>query len=190
MWPPHFELRCTDMQATAQRYRLDRSRSAECARERMQASNMMQNRPFVLLLILELAGSGCAALDRAHDCSGVADIVNGALVDVRFDAPDAGDPEAYQRFAATYDDVSKQIGSLSIEDAALAKAVGSYRDVLDRAAKHSRAFAKEMASSGSDTKAERRSSERRLERIRAQAKTDLTREASAVRKINTLCHPR
>jgi hypothetical protein len=138
--------------------------------------------------MVDLAGSGCAALERAHDCSGLVDLVNDGLVDVRFEAPDAGDPETYERFAATYDDVAKQIGELSIDDAALAKAAGSYREVLERAAKHSRSYASQL--SGSDDKADRKSAERRMEKVRAQAKTDLTREASAVRKINTLCHPR
>ena len=53
--------------------------------------------------VLVLAGAlGCTALERAHDCSGLVDIVNGGLVDVRFEAPDAGDPDTYERFAATY----------------------------------------------------------------------------------------
>lgn len=149
---------------------------------------MMSNWLSILLLFAQLASAGCTSLERAHDCDGLADIVNRGLVDVRFDAPDAGDAETYERFAATYDDVSKRIEQLTIEDAALAKAAGSYRDVLERAAKQSRAYARELTSSA--TKSDRRSAERRMEKIRAQAKTDLSREAAAVRKLNTLCHPR
>ncbi len=152
---------------------------------------MMPNRLLAFFVALQLAGAGCTALERAHDCSGVVDIVNGGLGDIRFDAPDAGDPETYERFAATYDDVSKKIELLAIDDTALTKAVESYRDVLQRAAKHSRAYARELAGKADKTsKGGRRSVERRLEKLRAQAKTDLSREASAVRKLNTLCHPR
>jgi hypothetical protein len=152
---------------------------------------MMPNPLLASLFALQLAGAGCTALERAHDCVGVVDIVNGSLGDIRFDAPDAGDPETYERFASTYDDVSKRIELLAIEDAALAKAVESYGDVLERAARQSRAYARELTKKADNTsKGERRSAERRMEKLRAQAKTELSREASAVRKLNTLCHPR
>jgi hypothetical protein len=152
---------------------------------------MMPNRILAFSLALQPAGAGCTALERAHDCGGVVDIVNGSLSDIRFDAPDAGDAETYERFATTYEDVSKKIELLAIEDTALAKAVESYRDVVQRAAKQSRAYARELTNSASNNdKAGRRSAERRMEKLRAQAKTELSREASAVRKLNTLCHPK
>src|SRR5687768_1209399 len=105
----------------------------------------MPNRPFSFsFAVLLLGANACTALERASDCGGVIDIVNDGLDVVRFDAPDAGDTETYERFAATYDDVSKQISALAIEDAALAKAVGTYREIMDRAAKNSRAYAGEL----------------------------------------------
>jgi len=131
--------------------------------------------------------AGCSALERMHDCDSVVDVVNTGLEDVRFDAPDAGDVDAYEHIAIAYDDVSKRIEAIAIGDAALAKAVGSYREIVERAARNSRAYAREL--NPGQTKSDRRTAERRLEKIRAQAKSDLGREASAVRKINVLCHP-
>lgn len=132
---------------------------------------------------------GCSALERAHQCGGLAEIVNSGLEEVRFDAPDAGSGESYERFALAYDQANERIEALGIDDPALSKVVGSYREILDRAAKHSRAYAHELVTRGA-SKGERRSAERRIERIRAQAKNDLAREASTIRKINAVCHPR
>jgi len=147
----------------------------------------MPKQPFPLALCALLLGAGgCTALERTHDCGGVIDIVNGGLEAVRFDAPDAGDAETYARFASAYDEISNQISIISIEDATLSKTVGSYREILDRAANNSRAYARELESRSS--KAERRSSDQKLEKIRSRAKTDLGREAALVRKINSLCH--
>lgn len=148
----------------------------------------MPKRPFPICLgALLLVASSCTALERTHDCSGVIDVVNGGLEAVRFDAPDAGDAETYVRFAAVYDEVSNQIATMPIEDATLSKTVSSYREILDRAAKNSRAYARELENRS--TKAERRSSDQKLEKLRSRAKTDLGREAALVRKINQLCQP-
>ena len=148
----------------------------------------MPKPPFpTFLCALLLAANGCTALERAHDCGGVIDIVNGGLEAVRFDAPDAGDAETYQHFASAYDEMSNQIALIPIEDTTLAKTIGSYREILDRAANNSRAYARELENRSS--KAERRSSDQKLEKIRSRAKTDLGREAALVRKINSLCHP-
>ena len=148
----------------------------------------MQKRPFPISLCAILLGAaGCAALERTHDCGGVIDVVNAGLDAVRFDAPDAGDPETYDRFATAYDEVSNQIAAMPIDDATLSKTIGSYREILDRAAKNSRAYARELENRSS--KSERRSSDQKLEKLRSRAKTDLGREAALVRKINSLCHP-
>jgi hypothetical protein len=141
---------------------------------------------FLPLFIVVLV-AGCSALERMHDCDSVVDVVNAGLEDVRFDAPDAGSDDAYEHIATAYDDVSKRIEALEIGDTALAKAVGTYREIVERAARNSRAYAREL--NPGQTSRDRRAAERRLEKIRAQARSDLGREASAVRKINALCRP-
>lgn len=131
----------------------------------------------------------CGALTRAQECEAVIEVVNSGLADARFAAPDAGrDAEAYEAIAGTYDDVGKKLEALELTDAALAKAVAAYRELVDRSANHSRSYARELASRPRSRGA-RRSWERRLERLRNQARADVTREASVVRKLNTLCHP-
>jgi hypothetical protein len=66
--------------------------------------------------------------------------------------------------------------------------VASYREVTERAAKHSRSYSEALAGTPRSKK-ERADHEARLTRIRAQAKGDLTKEATVVRKLNAVCHP-
>lgn len=145
--------------------------------------------PAVALAALTLATGGCGALRRAHDCESVVEIVNEGLANIRFEAPDAGrDGPAYERIASTYEDLGRRLAELPLSDGALSKAVASYRELIERVAKHSRDYAREL-SSPATSKAERKSLEQRLKRIRNQAKTDVAREAALVRKINTVCAP-
>ena len=81
-----------------------------------------------------------------------------------------------------------RLDALAPSDATLAKAVESYREVTDRAAKQSRSYSEALAVMPKSKK-ERTDKEARLTRIRTQAKADAAKEATAVRKLNAVCHP-
>lgn len=143
----------------------------------------------IISLISVLAPMGCGALKRVHECEAVIETVNTSLEGIGVQVPDAGSSSAaYEQVAVAYDDLVKRIGQLQIDDAALEKALANYREVIERAAKHSRAFSAELATRAKSRNA-KRNKEARLDRIRALAKGDLAREASAVRRLNALCHP-
>lgn len=140
-------------------------------------------------LIAILAAAGCGALKRVHECEAVIEAVNTGLEGIGVQVPDAGSSsEAYEQIAVAYDDLTKRIEQLQVEDAALAKALASYKEVTERAAKNSRAFGAELATRAKSRSA-RKAQEAQLNRIRTLAKSDLAREASAIRKLNALCHP-
>jgi hypothetical protein len=136
-----------------------------------------------------LATVGCGALKRVHECEAVIETVNVGLEGIEVQVPDAGSSSAaYEQIAISYDELTKRIDQLQVEDTALAKALATYREVTERAAKHSRAFGAELAARGK-TRNEKKNREAQLNRIRSLAKSDLAREVSAVRKLNALCHP-
>jgi predicted nucleic acid-binding Zn-ribbon protein len=133
--------------------------------------------------------SGCGAVKRVHECQGVIEVVNSGLSDLHVQVPDAGaSPNAYGQIADAYEALGKRLDELAPSDSSLAKAVASYREVTERAAKHSRSYSEALASLPRSKK-ERADHEARLTRIRAQAKGDLTKEATVVRKLNAVCHP-
>ena len=133
--------------------------------------------------------AGCGALKRVHECEAVIETVNTGLEGIEVQVPDAGSSSAaYEQIAVAYDDLAKRIDQLQVEDVALAKALVSYKEVTERAAKHSRAFGAELAARPKSRNA-RKNQEAQLNRIRTLAKADLAREATAVRKLNALCHP-
>jgi hypothetical protein len=139
--------------------------------------------------LLLLGMTGCGALERARECQEVIDVVNTGLADLQVQVPDAGSsPAAYNEIADAYDALGKRLGELSPSDGALAKAVAGYRDLTERAARQSRNYSEALAGAAR-SKRERRDKEARLTRLRAQAKTDLAREATVVRKLNAVCHP-
>jgi hypothetical protein len=139
--------------------------------------------------ILLLGATGCGALSRAQECQEVVEIVNTGLAELQVQVPDAGDsPAAYDEIANAYDAIGKRLGELSPSDAALAKAVASYRELTERAARQSRNYSEALAGVAR-SKRERRDKEARINRIRSQAKTDLAREATVIRKLNVVCHP-
>jgi len=92
------------------------------------------------------------------------------------------------RLADAYDALGKQLEGASSQDPALSKLFGSYRELIQRAAHQSRVFAEEL-DKPSSTPEEEAEKETRLTRLRAQAKSEVSREASLVRKLNGLCHP-
>jgi hypothetical protein len=142
-----------------------------------------------LATLMVLVISGCGAVKRVHECQGVIQVVNGGLSDLHVQVPDAGDsPNAYEQIADAYEALGKRLDELAPSDSALAKAVASYREVTERAAKHSRSYSEALAGTPRSKK-ERADHEARLTRIRAQAKGDLTKEATVVRKLNAVCHP-
>lgn len=135
-----------------------------------------------------LAALGCSSLRKVGECKKVVDTVNDGLSRVASSAPDAGaNPAAYAQLADGYDALAKDLGATSASDEALSKTIGSYRELIQRAAKHSREFAEELDRPTS-TPEEEREKETRLARLRAQAKSEISREASLVRKLNGLCH--
>jgi hypothetical protein len=143
----------------------------------------------IATMILMLGLGACGSLKRVHECEAVISTVNASLGEIEFQMPDAGaSAVAYEQIATEYEQLVKNIDQLQPKDMALNKALASYKEVAERAAKHSRSFSSELASVAK-SRAERKNKEVRLNRIRTLAKADLTREATVVRKLNTLCHP-
>lgn len=117
------------------------------------------------------------------------EIVNAGLAELQVQVPDAGSsPAAYDEIANAYEALAKRLGELSPSDGALAKAVVSYRELMERAARQSRNYSEALAGTARSRR-DRRDKEARITRIRGQAKTDLAREATVVRKLNAVCHP-
>lgn len=132
---------------------------------------------------------GCGALERVRECEAVIEAVSSGLSELHVQIPDAGaSASAYTRIAETYDALSQRLAGLQPRDAALAKALDTYREVAERAAARSRSYS-EALSRRARTKKERTEKETRLTRIRSQAQAELSREAQAVRKLNAVCHP-
>lgn len=143
----------------------------------------------VIAGLLLLGAAGCGAVGRVHECQQVIDTVNAGLAELQVQVPDAGSsPAAYDEIANAYEALGKRLGEFSLSDGALAKAVASYRELMERAARQSRNYSEALAGSAR-SKRERRDKEARLTRIRTQAKTELAREATVVRKLNAVCHP-
>lgn len=146
-------------------------------------------RPRALLLLFLLGIGSCGAVKRVHECQQVIDTVNAGLAELHVQVPDAGaSPQAYAGIADAYDALAKRLAELSPTDDALARALESYREVAERAARQSRKYSEALAGKARSRRA-RSDKQAGLNRIRAQAKTDLAREASAVRKLNAVCHP-
>jgi hypothetical protein len=123
-----------------------------------------------------------------HECELVIETVNSGLVDIQVRLPDAGSGPDYESIAGAYQELGKRLAGLTPQDGSLQRALVSYAEVIERAAANSQAYATELAASAR-SKADRRAKEARLKRIRTQAKSELAKEALAVRKLNTLCHP-
>jgi hypothetical protein len=133
--------------------------------------------------------NGCTPLERVQECEKLIEMVNPGLEQVRLRLPDAGtDSESYAAIATEYDRLTERMQTLTPPDDGLRRAVSAYAEVVQRAAQHSREYAEELRRPTA-SRAERKNQEARLKRIRAAAKGDLSREAAAVRKLNTLCHP-
>jgi hypothetical protein len=143
----------------------------------------------VLLGCLTSCVLACSSLRRVHDCKRVIDTVNDGLSGVSSADADAGaSPATYVRLADAYDALGKQLEGTDSQDPALSKTFGSYRELIQRAAKQSRAFSEELDKPTS-TPEEEKEKESRLANLRIQSKNDVNREASLVRKLNGLCHP-
>lgn len=139
--------------------------------------------------LLLLGTTSCGALKRVHDCQVVIETVNAGLADLYVQVPDAGtSPAAYAEIADSYDALGKRLGELAPSDTALAKALGGYRELAERAARQSRNYSEALAAEAR-SKRQRRDKESRLNRIRTQAKSDLAREVTVIRKLNSVCHP-
>jgi hypothetical protein len=151
---------------------------------------MWSPRVIALAGVIALIGSpGCGAFKRVSECEAVIETVNGSLAELHPQVPDAGlDSSAYGRIAGGYEALGKRLDELAPSDAALLKAIAGYRDITDRAAKHSRAYSEALAADAGSRK-QRNERNARLARIRSQAQADMTREAQVVKKINAVCHP-
>ena len=140
-------------------------------------------------LLLLFGATGCGAVKRVHECQEVIETVNAGLADLHVRLPDAGaSSSAYVEIAEAYEALGKRLDELAPSDAALARAVAGYRDLVERAARQSRNYSEALASDAR-SKRQRRDQEARLNRIRTQAKSDLAREATVIRKLNAVCHP-
>jgi hypothetical protein len=130
----------------------------------------------------------CSSLRKVGECKQVIDIVNGGLSRVATAAADAGaSAVTYTQLADEYEALAKSLETTSTSDDALNKAIGAYRELIQRAAKNSREFSEELDRPAS-TPEEEREKETRLARLRALAKNEVNREALLVRKLNGLCH--
>jgi hypothetical protein len=139
--------------------------------------------------LLLLGMTGCGAVKRVRECQQVIDTVNAGLAELQVQVPDAGSsPAAYGEIANAYEALGKRLGELSPSDGALAKAVAGYQELMERAARQSRNYS-EALGGAARSKRDRRDKEARITRIRGQAKSDLAREATVVRKLNAVCHP-
>ena len=139
--------------------------------------------------MLALEAFGCSSLRRVRECERVIDAVNEGLGNLTPYTADAGaSPETYSKLADAYDALGKDLEGASSTDPALGKTFGAYRELIQRAAKQTRAFSEELAKATS-TPEEETEKAARLTRLRAQAKSEVSREASLVRKLNGLCHP-
>jgi predicted nucleic acid-binding Zn-ribbon protein len=146
--------------------------------------------PSVLTMsLMLLVTPGCGAVKRVHECQGVIETVNAGLEDLHVQVPDAGtSAEAYSQIASAYDALGKRLDAIAPSDTALAKAVEGYRELTERAAKQSRSYSEALAVVPKSRK-ERTDKEARLTRIRNQAKAEVAKEATVVRKLNAVCHP-
>jgi hypothetical protein len=143
-----------------------------------------------LTTLLLLSGTvGCGAVKRVHECTAVIEAVNGGLGELHLQVPDAGESaSAYAEIAAGYDALGQKLEELAPSDPALVKALDGYRELAQRAAKNSRAYAEALAAPESSKKL-RTDKQARLDRIREEARADVSREALVVRKLNGVCHP-
>lgn len=142
------------------------------------------------LVLLFLSGTlGCGAVKRVHECQGVIDTVNDGLNELHLQVPDAGDSAAaYVAIADGYAALGKRLEALAPSDGTLAKALDSYRELAERAAKNSREYSEALAAPAGTPK-QRADKQAKLSRIRGEAQSDLSREALVVRKLNGVCHP-
>lgn len=130
----------------------------------------------------------CSPLRKVGECKRMVDTVNGGLSRVALSAADAGaNPATYMQMAHRYEELAQDLQSASSGDETLNKTLAAYRELIQRAAKHSREFSEELDRPAS-TPEEDREKEARLSRLRAQARNEVNREASLVRKLNSLCH--
>ena len=137
---------------------------------------------------LLLGALSCSPLRRVGECKQLVDAVNDSLSRVASSTADAGaSPAIYARVAADYEALAKELETVASSDETLNKTMGAYRELVQRAAKHSREFSEELDRPTS-TPEEEREKETRLARLRALAKNEVNREASLVRKLNGLCH--
>src|SRR5262245_13869444 len=135
------------------------------------------------ITLLFLSGTlGCGAVKRVHECKAVIEAVNDGLSELHLQVPDAGDSAAaYAAIAGGYDALGQRLGALAPGDPALAKALESYRELAQRAAKNSREYAEALRAPESSRKL-RVDKQARLEKIRVDAQSDVSREALVVRK--------
>lgn len=142
------------------------------------------------ITLLFLSGTlGCGAVKRVHQCQAVVQIVNEGLAELELQVPDAGESaSAYAAIAAGYEALDRRLDALAPGDSSLAKAIESYREVAQRAAKSSRAYSEALSERAGSSK-QRADKQARLNRIRAEAQSDTAREALVVRKLNSVCHP-
>ena len=138
-----------------------------------------------------MAALGCSPLGRIHDCERIVQTLNPGLLEIQGLTGSASSAAAYRQIADAYEDLGKRLSTLLPKDPELSKALSSYRELTQRAAKHSRAFSDELSKEPSvDAGAESDpAGAARMDRIRSGAKAELSREATLVRKLNALCHP-
>lgn len=150
---------------------------------------MMPSIPTAISLLFLSGTLGCGAVKRVNECQAVIRVVNEGLSDLHLQVPDAGaNPAAYAAIADGYDVLARRLEELSPSDSGLAKALASYRELAQNAAKNSRAYAEALAEPGGSSK-QRADKQARIGRIRAEAQSDVAREALVVRKLNGVCHP-
>jgi hypothetical protein len=135
-----------------------------------------------------LVALGCSPLRRTRECSRVVETINSGVSGIQSLSNSGRSALVYAQIAAAYEQLGKQLGSLLPRDPDLSRTLASYRDLTQRAAKHTREYSEELAKVPEGATLEP-DTLARLDRIRSAAKVELTREASLVRKLNALCHP-
>jgi hypothetical protein len=138
-----------------------------------------------------LGALSCSPLGRISDCERIVQTLNPSLLEIQGLTASASTAAAYRQIADVYEELGKRLSTLLPKDPDLSKALASYRELTQRAAKHSRAFSDELSKAPSGDAGAEDDPPRaaRMDRIRSGSKAELGREAALVRKLNTLCHP-
>jgi len=136
--------------------------------------------PFVAVLAT-LALSGCQRFDRTQECRSLAQVVNPVLAAIdkeRKQGPE--DANLHRAIGMQYESVAVRVGRIRSKTKKLSDAIDEYQRVLRDAGRDARNFAEALESKNAG----------RIAATRSEATRTTKREASALSRIDTVCHGR